>query len=414
MNKIEKVQALATQIVVEEFSDKFVYHNLDYQLRLIDWINKIGKAEQLSEKKLKHCQIAAWLVYTGFRDLDKFDKMESAPDLFEKSIPFSLAIASEIMQVTEVDEKDKEKVLGLIKSSSLQHKEELTHSQQVFKDALRAELTTKQGFKHTKALYRQFLLTDALAIGKSGWFEMALQFIGNYKYHSEYGKNELQPKLENLLQKIEKESKKLEKQRDFELKRELDISTSELKQLKKNLTNSKGRDDRGIQTMFRTTSRNHYTLNAMVDRKASIMISVNAIILSLIIGGIFQDITIGFTIEMLPNVVLLVSSICSIFFAVVSILPDNTHGKFTREDIMDKRGNLLFFGNFHQMKFPDYEWGMLEMLSDQEYLYSTMIRDLYYLGKTLQKKYWSIRISLYIFIIGLITTSLLFLGLMIF
>lgn len=50
MNKIEKVRALATQIVVEEFSDKFVYHNLDYQLRLIDWINTIGKAEQLSEK----------------------------------------------------------------------------------------------------------------------------------------------------------------------------------------------------------------------------------------------------------------------------------------------------------------------------------------------------------------------------
>ena len=106
---------------------------------------------------------------------------------------------------------------------------------------------------------------------------------------------------------------------------------------------------------------------------------------------------------------MLITAIFSIVFAVISILPDNTHGKFTKEEIMDKRGNLLFFGNFHKMKFPDYEWGILEMLSDQEYLYSTMIRDIYYLGKTLQKKYWAIRISLYIFIIGLVLSSLLFL-----
>lgn len=411
MNHLEKIKILATQIITEEFSDKFVYTNLDYHKRLQEWIKKISAAENLSEKDLKQCQIAGWLVYTGFRELKKFGKLESAPDLFLKAVPHSLAIAKDLLKSVELEKEAISKVLLLIESSSLQYEGALTTVQQVFKDALRAELSAKHGFSYIKALYQQFLLTDALDIGKSGWYEMALQFLYKYKYLSEYGKSTLQPNLEDLINKIEKTSKKLQKQRDIALKRELSVSDSELKQLKKNLGNSKGRDDRGIQTMFRSTSKNHYTLNRMVDGKASIMISVNAIILSLIIGGAFQNPGMDneFSSDLLPNIAMLITAVFSIIFAVISILPDNTHGKFTKEEIMDKRGNLLFFGNFHNMKFPDYEWGILEMLSDQEYLYSTMIRDIYYLGKTLQKKYWAIRISLYVFIIGLVISSLLFL-----
>ncbi len=412
MNHLEKIEALATQIMVEEFPDKIVYNNIDYHKRLQKWITVICDAESISEKEKTQCQIAGWLIYTGFKDFEEFGKLEKAPYLYEKCIPFSIAKANEIMKAVGIEEVDQKSIIDLIKTSSFQITEEqLTPIQRIFKDALRAELSAKHGFGHIKTLYQQFLLTDAVDVGKSGWYEMALEFLFKYKYLSEYGKSTLQPNLENVIAKIEKASKKLQKQRDIALKRELSVSDSELKQLKKNLGNAKGRDDRGIQTMFRSTSKNHYTLNRMVDGKASIMISVNAIILSLIIGGAFQNpgMDTEFSLDLLPNIAMLITAIFSIIFAVISILPDNTHGKFTKEEIMDKRGNLLFFGNFHNMKFPDYEWGILEMLSDQEYLYSTMIRDIYYLGKTLQKKYWAIRISLYVFIIGLVISSLLFL-----
>jgi len=32
-----------------------------------------------------------------------------------------------------------------------------------------------------------------------------------------------------------------------------------------------------------------------------------------------------------------------------------TQGKFTIEDVANKKVNLLFFGNFHQMKLEDFE-----------------------------------------------------------
>ena len=43
-------------------------------------------------------------------------------------------------------------------------------------------------------------------------------------------------------------------------------------------------DARGVQTLFKTLSRNHYNLLKMVDNKARIVLTVNSIITSLLLG----------------------------------------------------------------------------------------------------------------------------------
>mgnify|MGYP006288969931 CR=1 FL=1 len=174
----------------------------------------------------------------------------------------------------------------------------------------------------------------------------------------------------------------------------------EIKKLRKKLSQIKERDMRGIQTLFRTTSHNHYTLNEMVDRKANIMITVNSIILSVLIGGLLsyeQTQLVLFAIAIMA-----LTALFSIIFAIFSITPNKTQGKFSRDDILKKDGNLLYFGNFYDMEFEDYEWGMLQKLNDNDFLYRSMIKDLYYLGKVLNRKYKFIRLSLYTFLGGLI------------
>ncbi|MEJ2596558.1 MAG: DUF5706 domain-containing protein, partial [bacterium] len=81
---------------------------------------------------------------------------------------------------------------------------------------------------------------------------------------------------------------------------------------------------------------------------------------------------------------------------------------FSKEDIHNKRINLLFFGNFYNMEMDEYEWAVKEMMDDQDYLYSSMIRDQYSLGKVIANKYRLLRIAYTIFMIGLIVSSLLF------
>ena len=57
---------------------------------------------------------------------------------------------------------------------------------------------------------------------------------------------------------------------------------------------------------------------------------------------------------------------------------------------------------------PDYDWAMTELLADKNYLYSSMIKDTYFLGIVLAKKYRYLRIAYNIFMYGLILAMIAF------
>ena len=98
----------------------------------------------------------------------------------------------------------------------------------------------------------------------------------------------------------------------------------------------------------------------------------------------------------------------SMVYATLSTRPKITEGRFTREDIEKKRSNLLFFGNFYRMKIEDYHWGMMEMIKDSDFLYSSMTRDLYWLGIVLAKKYRYLSQCYKVFMYGMIVAVLSF------
>ena len=105
---------------------------------------------------------------------------------------------------------------------------------------------------------------------------------------------------------------------------------------------------------------------------------------------------------------MLISIVITIIFAILSTRPKVTKGLFSRADINDQKVNLLFFGNFYKMPIEEYEWAMKEMLKDSEYTYSTMIKDLYYLGIVLEKKYRLLRFTYNFFMFGIILSVLFF------
>ncbi len=60
------------------------------------------------------------------------------------------------------------------------------------------------------------------------------------------------------------------------------------------------------------------------------------------------------------------------------------------------------------MSLDDYNWGMTEMLGDKVYMNNSMIKDQYFLGVVLAKKYKYLRIAYNIFMYGLILAMLAF------
>ena len=109
-----------------------------------------------------------------------------------------------------------------------------------------------------------------------------------------------------------------------------------------------------------------------------------------------------------PAIVFVTTCLVTIVFAILSTRPKISSGQFTKEDIHNKKVNLLFFGNFYNMELEEYEWAVKEMMNDNNYLYSSMIWDQYNLGKVISQKYKLLRIAYTVFMIGLILSSLLF------
>ena len=164
---------------------------------------------------------------------------------------------------------------------------------------------------------------------------------------------------------------------------------------------------RGVETMYRTAYRTHVNLSSIADNKANIMLSINAIIISITISTLVPSFATDSKL-VLPTIVLLIVCLASIIFATLSTRPKITEGKVTREDILNKKSNLLFFGNFYNMELKDFDWGMMEMIKDSDFLYSTMTRDLYFLGIVLAKKYKYLRYCYSIFMYGLIISVIVF------
>ena len=140
------------------------------------------------------------------------------------------------------------------------------------------------------------------------------------------------------------------------------------------------------------------------------MISVNAILISVVISILsYRNIPETNPMVLLPVVIFLVTGLTSLIFAVLSIRPKVTslnQGEITPEQA---KRNIVFFGNFVTMTIDQYEEAVDAVLRDGELLYGNMVRDLYYLGKVLDKKYRYLTLSYNIFMGGFIITVVTFL-----
>jgi len=154
-------------------------------------------------------------------------------------------------------------------------------------------------------------------------------------------------------------------------------------------------------------AQSHSNLSGMADSKANILISVNSIILSIMMASLFEKLQTDPNLQ-IPVAIITLVCVSSIVFGILATRPNVSHGTFTRDDIAGKRTNLLFFGNYHNMSLDDYNWGMTEMLGDKVYMNNSMIKDQYFLGVVLAKKYKYLRVAYNIFMYGLIIAMLAF------
>ena len=384
---LEQTRQYVVDLMNQKLPKEFVYHNLEHTLDVVTAVEEIASNSELENDQLEIVLAAAYLHDIGYtKDSVKHED-------------HSIVLSKEFLSDVGADQAYIDGVVGCIEATRMpQNPKNLP--QQILCDADLYHLSSSEYFKKAELLRAEFSTIEKDSISESEWLDMSTVFIDNHQYFTEYAKENLSPKKEKNLKKIKKRLKVLNQEASYIQKLEKELTKLREKENK--------RPTRGIETMFRVTSENHMTLSGMADTKANIMISINSIILSILVGILIRKFD-EFPNLVIPTLIIVVVCLCAIVFAILATRPNISSGKFTKTDIRQKRTNLLFFGNFHRMQLEDYMWGMKEMLKDSDYLYGSLIKDIYFLGVVLGKKYRMLRISYTIFMFGFVIAILSFL-----
>jgi hypothetical protein len=162
---------------------------------------------------------------------------------------------------------------------------------------------------------------------------------------------------------------------------------------------------KGVETMLKVTARNQINLSAIADNKSNILITVNSLIMSILISFSVAKVDKE-PLIMIPTLVFMFFSILTIVFAIMSTRPTVSYNKYSKEDLLTNKVNLLFFGNFNQLDFDDYVKSMEDLMDDDEKLHYVMLKDQYSLGKVLAKKYRWLRVSFSVFLFGVVSAGI--------
>ncbi|MBE8726973.1 Pycsar system effector family protein [Flavobacterium hungaricum] len=385
MNLIEQSEDFVSNLLKDKLSNLYSYHNFNHTFTVVNAVKELCKKEDVEGEDKEALLIAAWFHDTGY--IEGYENHEES----------STKIAADFLHTKGKSEEFIALVSSLILATAKTY-EPKTHLEKIIRDADYAHLMGTEYTTTCELLRLELKNTGIVSFSNAEWTKENLNFLLNkHRFYTDYALRKWQPLKEKNLLLIQK---KINKQ---ELKAAAAIE-------EENKKKDKGeKPERGIDTLFRVTLGNHTRLSGIADSKANILLSVNAIIISIALSSIIPKLDSPKNAHLVvPTFIMLISSVITIIFAILSTRPKVTSGFFTRDDVEAKKVNLMFFGNFYKMPLEDYDWAMNEMMKDRDYLYSTMIKDLYYLGLVLQRKYNLLRIAYNFFMFGLIVTVISF------
>ena len=407
---LEEAQKYVSDLILTKVNKSITFHTLQHTQEVVAACEKMAGYYHLEDEDWFALSLAAWFHDTGY---------SSGQAKNHENV--SIELAKEFINKHQIEQPVLDKVIGCINATRLPQNP--THLiEQIMCDADLFHLGTEEFKEKNRLLRKELNEFGGLGISKKEWRKKNVEFLEKHHYFTTYCIQNLQPLKEIYLAEIkqklngneklvkkEKSQKELLDVKEKAIEKKKGLSDDEMKkaaELKKK-KEKESQSERAIATVFRIMAQNQANLGQMADTKSNILISVNAIILSFLIGTLFDKL-LGDPYLQIPVTILVLVCVLSIVFSILATRPTVSSGTFTKEDIADKKTNLLFFGNFHKMNLPDYEWGMTEMLGDKVYLYSSMIKDNYFLGVVLAKKYRYLRVAYNIFMFGLITAMIAF------
>lgn len=384
-NIVQATDNFILKLFNDELPNTFVYHNYTHSKRVYKSINEIIEHSQFDVKDATILRLAALLHDTGYTKTREGHEKEGAK------------IARHFLESQDVEEDIITGVEKCILATEFKNNSPKSELEKAIRDADSSHFGKDYFEEASDFLRQELLMQDIHNYTPKQWRKENIRLlVEEHQYYTDYALKNWQPvKEENLATLLAKEKKEKEKHH-----READKA-----RLKAKYKNDS--PERGIQTFYRVALRNHIKLSDIADTKANIMLSVNAIIISLVLSNLISKLDNN-NYLIIPTAIFILFSATTMILAVIATRPNITRGEFTKEDVANQSVNLTFFGNFHKMKLEEFEWAIGELLKDRNYVYKSLTKDLYFLGQVLDRKYRILRITYTIFVAGTIISLIAF------
>ncbi len=405
-NLLIDVETYAVNFITRNVPKDYAFHDLQHTISVVEAVQKIGAEMDLSEETLEILQIAAWFHDVGY------DQGREGHE--ERGCEYVANFLTPLNYPTT----KLEKIQNCIRATHLNYIPK-TELEKIICDADLSHLGRRNYWDRCGRIRQELAITRDTVMTDEEWVSFELGFMQAHFFNTPVAQELYGERKNKHIQKLERRQKKYNKNlvnpdssnnlpaKKKKKKKKPTFADLAGKNASGNINLKQISLGRGVETMYRTTYRTHINLSSIADNKANIMLSINAIIVSITLSTLVPKFD-AIPNLVIPTVVLLLVCLVAIIFATLSTRPKITEGRFTRKNIEDRNANLLFFGNFYNMSLDDYHWGMLEMIKDEDFLYSSMTRDLYYLGIVLAKKYRYLSYCYAVFMYGLIISVITF------
>jgi|GEM_PF-2315857 len=351
-------------------SANLIYHNWTNTKINVDTIKLLSKKNDITNQDKTIALIATYFLYTGFTDNETTDaylesKKIAHTYLTEEGYPS--AIINSVDHCLSIKQEDitPDSVAGRLFHDMLY----AHYGQKKIKSKINKSLEERNLLRSDK----KDLLTK---------YESELEKMKTHKYFTPTA---------NRLYKYKK-LKNIAK-----LQSEID------RDRKQNMLGS----NKTAMTMFKTALRNHIDLISIADKKAGIMISINAIIMTLMIP-ILGSYIIDVSKFIIPSIILIITCGSAVILATLATRPKVADGTTSEESKLSGEKSLFHFENFFNMNKEDYQQAIKDVIVRENTLENSIINDLYDMGYVLGIKYKKLSWCYLVFAAGITLTIISF------
>ncbi|MDO9375403.1 MAG: DUF5706 domain-containing protein [Ferruginibacter sp.] len=376
-----------------------LFHNRAHVQEVLDATRKIAAYHKLDDRSFFIVCAAACFLHTGYLIANN-DRPEHK----------SAGLAESFLTGLEVSGEDIAEIRRCILATK-EPQQPTTLQEKILCDASNFFFGNGEFKTQIKMLRQEQEAITNTKVDRAAWSADVIAKLEAHRYQTDYSQSLLnKTKGDNLARLKRKQEEKL-----TELGQEETVEntadgltlpgapTRNVRRLSK--SKKAGTPAKGIETMFKISSTKNMRLSEMADNKAHIMITVNSIIISVVLGLILYKLDTNPQL-LIPSIILLIVNATTIFFGVLATRPKFSDGLFNQEQVDNKTVNLLYFGSYYNMNYKEYNDGIKTMMGDTEFLYGTLTKDMFWQGKVLGRKYRLLRYSYTFFMYGILAAIL--------